>query len=209
MRRIALSLLTCVLLAGCGVPSDGEPRVLDRAAAPFGVFTTDPPAQPGGEVQAELFLVRDGEIQSVRRQVPLPGSAQQVLQQLFDGPTQAESDSGLSTAVPTGLAVESLAVDDGIAVVSLAGLDEQVRTDQVVAFAQLVATLDARSEIVGVRFREEGSDLPVPSGDGQLTDEPVDRQDYAELLGGTSTTPVIPPEPLPPPPPPPAATPAG
>ena len=78
-----------------------------------------------------------------------------------------------------------------------------------VAIAPLGWTLDARSEIVGVRFREEGSDLPVPSGDGQLTDEPVDRQDYAELLGGTSTTPVIPPEPLPPPPPPPAATPAG
>ena len=73
--------MVCVV-TGCGVPSDDEPRALDRAAAPFSVFATLAPAQPDGEVQAELFLVRDGQILSVQRQVPLPGTARQVLQQL-------------------------------------------------------------------------------------------------------------------------------
>jgi hypothetical protein len=192
-------VLACALVAGCGVPVDDEPRVLDRAAAPFRVFATLEPPQPEGEVQAELFLVLNGQIQSVQRQVPRPGSPQQVLRQLIDGPTKAESESGLSSALPVGLTLQELQVTDRTAVVTLDGLDEQVRTDQVVAFAQIVATLDALPQIDGVRFRRRDADLPVPTGDGQLTDDPVDRQDYAELLGLTSTTPVVP-SPLAPPP---------
>lgn len=206
MRRPLLVLLTCGLAAGCGVPADDEPRALDRAAAPFSVFETRPPAQPdNGEVQAELFLVREGQLQSVQRQVPLPGSALQVLEQLLGGPTGPESETGLSTALPSGLTVEELEVDDGIAVVSLEGFDEQVRTDQVVAFAQIVATLVARPDIDGVRFRARGRDLQVPRGDGSLTDAPVNRESYAEQLVGPSTTSAVPPEPVPPSGPTPAA----
>lgn len=197
MRRPLLALLACALVAGCGVPTDEEPRALDRAAAPFRVFETQTPAQPDGEVQAQLYLVRNGQVQPVQRQVPLPGSAQQVLQQLFDGPTESESASGLSTALPSGLRPQGLEVRDRIAVVSLDGLDEQVRTDQVVAFAQIVATLVARPEIDGVRFRARDRDLPVPRGDGSLTDAPVNRESYAEQLGEPQANAVVPPEPVP------------
>jgi len=183
VRRPLLALLVCAVATGCGVPADDEPRALDRAAAPFRVFATFAPPQPEGEVQAELFLVREGQIQSVQRRVPLPGSAEQVLEQLFQGPTQAESESGLSTALTSGLRPQGLEVRDGIAVVTLEDVEEQVRSDQVVAFAQIVATLATRPEIDGVRFRSQDRDLPVPSGDGSLTDAPVNRESYAEQLG--------------------------
>ena len=108
MRGRVFALLACLLVAGCGVTDEEDPRALDRAAAPFRVFATLAPAQPEGEVQTELFLVRDGRIEAVRREVPLPGSAQQVLQQLFDGPTEAESAGGLSTSLPSGLRAQGL-----------------------------------------------------------------------------------------------------
>lgn len=209
MSRPLLVLLACGLMAGCGVPTDDEPRTLDRAAAPFRVFATQTPAQPDGEAQAELFLVRDGLVQPVQRQIPLPGSAQQVLQQLFEGPTEAESASGLSTALTAGLEPEGLEVRDRIAVVTLENLDEQVRTDQVVALAQIVATLVALPEIDGVRFRSQGRDVPVPRGDGSLTDAPVNRESYAEQLGGVRPSSAVPPEPVPAAEPTPAAEDAG
>jgi len=46
-----------------------------------------------------------------------------------------------------------------------------------------------------VRFRLDGEDLPVPRGDTSLTEEPVDRSDYAELLALPSPTPATPPDP--------------
>ena len=192
MRRAA-GALAVLLLAGCGVPQDDAPRALDRADAPFRVFESEAVPTPTGDLAAELWLVRGDRPEPVVRAVPRPGSPEQVLEQLFSGPTEQESAAGLVTAIPTAFELEEVEVEDRIAVVTIDGLGDQVRTDNNVAYAQIVATLDARPEIDGVRFRTEDGDLPVPRGDGSLTDAPVSRASYDELLGQPRATAVPPP----------------
>ena len=192
MRRLA-AVAVVVLLTGCGVPTDEEPRALDRGEAPFRVFSSESAPTPGGELAAELWLVRGDRPEPVVRAVESPGSPEQVLEQLFSGPTEDESEAGLSTAIPTAFELQDVQVEDRIAVVTLEGVGEQVRNDNNVAFAQIVATLDARPEIDGVRFRAADTDLPVPRGDGSLTDAPVNRESYAELLSRPMARSVPPP----------------
>lgn len=195
LAAIGLVVLV-VLVAGCGVPQDAAPRALDASAAPFRVFEPEPAPEPEGEVEAELWLVRTDRLVPVQRRLPLPGSPRQVLEQLFDGPTEAERAAGLSSALPSALELEGIEVRDRLAVVTLEGLGDQVRTDANVAFGQIVATLDARPEIDGVRFRTPDGDVQVPRGDGSLTDAPVNRASYAELIGEPATVSVVPPPPV-------------
>jgi hypothetical protein len=194
----ALLLLLAVLLAGCGVPRDEAPRALDRDAAPFRLFEDAPSPAPAGDVVVELWLVRGDRIVPSRRALQQPGSPQQVLRALFAGLTEEERAAGLSTAIPATIELTGVEVNEGIAVVTLQGVNEQV---QVLAFAQIVATLDGRPEVMAVRFRDAERDLPVPRGDGSVSGAPVTRQSYLEVLGLDvgGTVPTAPPSAEPPP----------
>lgn len=181
MRRLLPALLAVLALLGCGVPQDDAPRALERDAAPFRFFERDVAPPPQGELQVELWFVQGDRPVPLPRPLELPGSPQQVLEQLLLGPTQAELAAGVSSAIPGTVELVDLEVTDDIAVVTLEGLNEQV---QVPAFAQIVATLDGRPSIEGVRFRTpDGGDLPVPRGEGGLVSGPLTRDDYAVLLG--------------------------
>lgn len=187
MRRLPLVLLA-LLLTACGVPRDDAPRPLDLAEAPAFLDPVVPP--PQGDQRTELFFVRDDVLVPVPRAVPSPGTPAQVLDLLFTGLTDPERATGLRSAIPVGVQFQGVEVRDGVAAVTLGGLNEQV---QVLAFAQIVATLDARPGIDGVRFRADGQDVKVPRGDGSLTDAPVGSASYSELLGGPPGTAVPPP----------------
>jgi hypothetical protein len=179
MTRL-LTLLLVLLVCACGVPQDAEPRALDRGEAPFRVFESEVAAPPQGELQAEVWFVRGDQPVPVERPLQAPGSPEQVLQQLLRGPTEQELAAGFSSALPTSLDLLDVTVSEGTAVVTLEGLTEQV---QVPAYAQLVATLDGRPGIDGVRFRDRDGDVSVPRGDGTLVGGAVSRLDYGTLLG--------------------------
>lgn len=182
MRRLGL-LVGLVLLAGCGVPTDDSPRALDPAQAPGGVLGTAPP-QAEGPGRIALYFVR-GDPEKVvleERAVERSPSNRELLELLLAGPTQEQVAIGTRSAIPSSLQVEDVEVGpNGIAVVTLGGDETQVDTS-LLGFAQIVATLTAPGRADAVRFRIDGQDLPVPRGDGSLTDAPVDRDDYREVL---------------------------
>lgn len=180
MRRPAVALLAALVLTGCGVPQDDTPRALDREAAPFRVFEPAEVPAPQGDEQAVLWFVRDTQAVPVVRAVESPTSPRDLLEQLLAGLTDAELAAGYTSAIPTSLRLLDLDVEEGIAVVTLEGLNEQV---QVEAYAQIVATLDGLPGITGVRFRDPNGDVPVPDGDGVLESGAITRDDYAVLLG--------------------------
>jgi len=193
------TLLAVLLLAGCGVPQDDAPRALDPANAPAGALPSPSPSpvpEPVGGARVALYFVRAGQLVPVTRPVPPSTSARSLLTLLFAGPTPAEQETGATSLIPSGLMVQRIEQQGRTAVVTLEGTQSQVRP-QVLAFAQIVATLTP-DRASGVRFRLDGADLAVPRSDGALTDAPVSRLDYADLLAADGLPPAaVPPRPAP------------
>ena len=192
MNRLLL-VLVVLLMTACGVPQEEQPRALQRDDAPFRIFDNQVAPPPQGVLEAELWFLRGEQLVPLERPLELPGSPQQVLEQLLGGPTEEELGQGVSSALPDTLELLDLTVSEGVAIVTLADFGEQV---QVPAYAQIVATLDGRPEISGVRFRTPDGDASVPRGEGGLSSEALTREDYAVLLGlrpapplGSTTTP--------------------
>ncbi len=191
--RTAVVVLLALFLAGCGVPTDAEPRALDAAEAPFQVFSSTAPPVPSGDGRVALYFVRDDRLVLQTRAVERSTGVQALVDLLLEGPTPQQVEAGIRSALPTTFAIEGVEVGrNGVAVVTLGGESTQISTSPL-GFAQVVATLTAPGRARAVRFRLDGEDLPVPRGDTSLTEEPVDRSDYAELLA--TPAPSLPPVP--------------
>lgn len=182
-------IVLLLLLPACGVPVDDQPRALDPAQAPFGVLE-QPSAAPAGDGRVALYFIRDDRVVLQPRAVLESTDIRALLDLLLAGPTPEQVAAGTRSAIPTSLEVQDVEVGpSGVAVVTLGGDDPQVGTSPL-SFAQIVATLTAPGRAQAVRFRLDGEDLQVPRGDGSLTDEPLDRGDYAQVLLLQSAAPV-------------------
>jgi hypothetical protein len=70
-----------------------------------------------------------------------------------------------------------------VAVVDIGdGPPEAGRTDEILAFGQIVCTLAARSDVNGVVFVRGDQPLEVPRSDGSLSSGPVTAANYADLI---------------------------
>lgn len=179
-----LALLVCTVLAsGCGIGTDDAPRRLDPAAAPFRDALGEASPAPTGAGRVVVYLVRDQLLVAVPRRVPQPATPQSVLQALRAGPTERERDAGLVSATPSGAVVTALS-SDGLVTVELPAADATLtaRSDEVLGYGQLVASLGALRGVTGVVFVRDGERLAVPRGDGQLSAGPLTRRDYSALL---------------------------
>ncbi|WP_162908374.1 GerMN domain-containing protein [Allorhizocola rhizosphaerae] len=170
-------------VGGCGVPVQSEPHPVplpDRTAHP----SPNQTSSPAGALTQLLYLIRDGRLVRVERSVPTEPEAGAHLQTLLAGPTPAEQEQGLSSALlgtDLGLTVR---VAGGQAVVELAtGLEGTGRTDDILAFAQIVCTLTSRADITSVTFTRAGEQVEVPRADSSLTRAPLTAADYASLIG--------------------------
>jgi hypothetical protein len=189
IRRAAV-LAFASALAACGVPAEAEPRPIaldpsqtssasgQDAAAP----ATDggPGSSPAEEI---LYFVRGGHLVVVRRPVDGLPPPQTHLEDLLAGPTDTEHDEGLSSAL-TGLSITAqLRIDGTTAVVELGVRpDDAGRSDEVLAYGQLVCTLTARADIDRVAFHYQGEPVDVPRGDASLGRLPLTAADYRSLV---------------------------
>ena len=179
MRRLCMVLLA-VAVGGCGVPVDAEPRPLDVE------LETDVGAAVEGvgdlpEI-AEVYLVSDEHLVPVTREVA-DGKPETVVLALLQGPIAAENSLALRTAIPPETEVLGVEVLDRVATVDLSNAFTLVGGDQeILAVAQIVATLSSLDGIDGVRFAIEGSPRPAPVAAGELADRPLVPGDFESLL---------------------------
>jgi spore germination protein GerM len=162
------------------VPVDAEPR---RLGEPGRVDASGGPApNAAGSTVLRLYLVRDGRLVRVPRRVPAPLTASQQLDSLLAGPTAEESDDGLSSALST-MTVTDLSLADRRATITLGDRSGQAfRSDEVLAFGQIVCTLTSLPDVGTVSFMADGAPLWVPRADGSLADTPLTIADYSGLL---------------------------
>jgi hypothetical protein len=180
------AVLAAVVLAACGVPRDDAPRALEPGEAPYASPRPSPVAEAAGDGRVGLYFVRGDDVVRTPRGVDQPVETPELLGLLLAGPTPEERETGLISVIPSTVTVQDVSTVGSTAVVTLGGPDSEVLRLQPLAYAQIVATL-APHRVSGVRFRLNDADLRVPRGDGSLTDAPLSREDYEQLLGPDAT----------------------
>lgn len=181
MTRVSLAILASVLLCACGVPLDAEPQ-------PFEVELVPPVevdrAEPGELAAASLFLVRDGQVVAVTRDLSSPAGAVAVIGSLLEDTTDPEERAGLRTSIPVGTELLAVRRENSTLVLNLTRDFAAVGgEEEILAVAQIVLTATNLEGIESVAFELDGVPTDVPLASGALSDEPVAAGDYRELLG--------------------------
>ncbi|SIM69140.1 GerMN domain-containing protein [Micromonospora cremea] len=181
-HRHVAPLALVALLTGCGVPTDDTPRTV---VPPWGVRSAAPvdTTAPAGRADETLCLVRDNRIVSVVRHVDRPPTVEDHLRHLLAGPGTAERDSDLTSALPGAVDATGATATGTQARVAVDEPDDDAgRSDEVLAFGQIVCTLTSRDDVTTVVFLRDGRPLAVPRADGLLSEQPLTRADYAPLI---------------------------
>ncbi|WFE53217.1 GerMN domain-containing protein [Micromonospora sp. WMMD1155] len=182
-RRHVVVVAFVALLAGCGIPAEDAPRTVQPPPGPFQGPTPSEASAPAGPATETLCLVRDNRIIPVPRRADRPATVQEQLRDLLGGPTTAERDKNLTSALPGAVNAAGVTVTGTQAqvVVDEPGSDAG-RSDEILAFGQIVCTLTNRDDVTSVTFLRDGKPLAVPRADGSLSNQALVRADYITLI---------------------------
>lgn len=111
--------------------------------------------------------------------------ARATIEELLAGPTTAERESvpAISTAIPQGVRLLGITINEDIATIDLSSEFEATDDSAAVAqrVAQVVFTLCQFDSVAEVLFRQEGSAVSIQTGDGNLVSRPVGIHDYLDF----------------------------
>ena len=159
MRRIVLSVgLTTMLLTGCGVGIQSHATSIPSRAIPPELLSpreTPPPSASQPASTSTIYLVRNGVLVGVHRPADETSTLSALLRSLLQGPTDAETQSGLVTAINTNPVLNRVTVSGSIASIDLASTFGDIRgQEQILATAQ---TRDDRGGLPRGRRRPDQS----------------------------------------------------
>jgi hypothetical protein len=109
---------------------------------------------------------------------------------LLDGPTADESSSipAISTQIPEGTTLNSVVIDNGVAIVDLSSefdADEQ-STAAAARVAQVVYTVTRFETVSSVLIEEDGTPVSIQTDNGNVVTRPVSRGDYLDYQAAIS-----------------------
>ncbi|GAA3347074.1 hypothetical protein GCM10020358_60490 [Amorphoplanes nipponensis] len=176
-------LLVGILVSSCGVSTQSEPHAVELPRRPL----TEPRASAAtegraGGVAEVLCMVRDNRLVETVRRLDAPPTPQEHIDHLVAGPTQPERDRAMTTAL-VGSSLEVRMAGDATAQVEITEADEgSARSDETLAYAQIVCTLTSRADVASVLLLRDGDRLEVPRADGSLSRGPLYGSDYTALI---------------------------
>ena len=181
IRSTALRLSSCaaaaLLLVGCGVDLDDEPRALNLPET----TTTVPPNPSTGRFATVLYYVADGQLLPVVKDLS-DRSLTTVLTALLEPPSEPSAAQGLGTSIPAGTELLGFQRDRQLLAINLSeSFENVVGLSRQQAIGQIVLTVTELSDIEDLQFRVEGEDITVSSPvDGDSAT--VDACDFQPLL---------------------------
>lgn len=185
LMTLILIGLAVTVVAACGVRSESAAQPVDDDSVPFQLLDEDTGVKPTdetGDKDAVIYLARGRRLVPTIRSLTPPVTLTDLLRSLRLGPTEAEADAGIRTALPEEAAASSSRPTAGLATVALTDAFIDLPTgDQVLALAQIVYTITDRPGVGQVQFTLDGEPAEIPRPDGTLTSDPVSRDDYAAL----------------------------
>jgi Sporulation and spore germination len=193
LALLALLALLSLLVAGCGVPSQDRPVVIDPTNVPNSLLATarpEPDSTPTPSLEAKpvTYFVEAGMLVGVERDLPhasLRPRLESAIAALLLGPTGTEQSAGLGTAIPNNLLLNVGEIHDGEVIIELTGEPRNSPTEEnVLAVAQIVLTATAQPEIDRVRLTRDGEPVDAPLIGGTLKYTALTANDYAALVAG-------------------------
>ncbi len=197
-RTVVLSALV-VLAASCAGPGPGElgpggdgpgGGTNLPARSPEPGSPVEGPTGGNGGVEGSMtyevwFASSEGSLFVTHRTEPAnPRVGTAAVGALLAGPSPAERDAGVTTAVPEGSKLRGLTVRDGLATVDLSrGFGSGGGSLAVMLrLAQLTYTLTQFPSVDGVVLELDGEPAEVFSGEGLVLDRPMTRRTWVDLL---------------------------
>jgi spore germination protein GerM len=190
---VLLSLLLAAAVAGCGLPTDDEPRELSADAVPFDLLaaptTTLPGSPPADRSQiVNLYFRNDERLVPVPTLVAAPSdstSSQPTPDAVITALLETESselDRGVRSAIPPDTTLVDTRRAGDVLTIDLSEAFTTVESNLLIfAVAQLVYTSTELSGINRVRFAIEGERISVPDDEGVEQEGPVSPSDYLSL----------------------------
>lgn len=187
---LAAALGAAAVLAGCGVPVEDTAHVIADDDLPFGLAgesttttiepSTDFGLLPTRGADVVLYFYSEQGFIEVTRELSRPFSVDAVVEALAAEPP-AEDGSYRSSVGPED--VRDVEMRAGVATVELdKTFLDLPNVEQRLAVAQLVLTLTAQPGVGQVVFVIGEDTAQIPRADNTLTNAPVSRDDFIELL---------------------------
>ena len=185
-----VALAMCV--SACGIPTGGAPESIAPADIPYGLTSTTPtPTQqtspPPGSHEPRIYLVAADEVLVPRGRAVEGETLEDRLEQLVDelaaGPSSAELEEELSTALPPDVRLSVTAVEAGTATIDITGGENSPSgLESRRAVGQIVLTVTSLPGIRASLLTRDGAPVEAPLPSNQLTSAPLEGEDYAALL---------------------------
>jgi spore germination protein GerM len=183
-RRVAaLALLvTAFVTAGCAIPTQSAPSTMAPSKVPFNLLdphlptTTTTLPKPSSLVPVKVFYLNStNQLTSAPRVVAAPAPLTAIISSMLAGPTKAETQQGISTAIPSNVTVLSATTQAGIVTVNMNAAFGAITGISIeLAVAQIVATIATENGLnTGVVFEIDGQRTSVPIANGSQVTDPV------------------------------------
>jgi len=197
LSRLLCGLLVAtavITISGCGLGSDSQPTSL---SVPEDVFPSEAPGtneiRPSADATVHpVYFFKEDLLVQIQRPLPAPVFLDAPLNNLLEGPTEIEAESGYASAIPAGTAIVDVALlrNNTISIHLNQTFFEIEGEQRIRASAQLVLTAsDLVSDTQGVVFFLEGKPVQLPDGEGLIEEvgegrlpSPLTVADYAALI---------------------------
>jgi hypothetical protein len=166
-------------IAGCAIQPDSAPRdVPDDHEARVAIGTPVEGAEAQGS--GRIYLIApEGSTGRLRTVLRDPKGQEELMETLIQGPNEGEVSDGLSTVIPSDLAVNSVRFEGGVVNADVGDALEDLRdSDLQLAVAQIVFTLSELPGVESVVIRVNGDSRSWPDGTGDLQSDPLTVYDF-------------------------------
>jgi hypothetical protein len=181
---LAAAFALVFAVSGCGVPTEDDPRHVSPPNGPYTDFGGERARAPAiGAAAERLCFIRDDKLVPVSRRIAAWPTIETQIRHLLAGPDATERDAGMTSALTGAMVVAGIRLARGEVTVEIEQSPDDIgRSDEVLAFGQIVCTLTTRADVTGVSFSHDGQRLGIPRADGSLTRVPLTARDYADLM---------------------------
>jgi hypothetical protein len=184
-----VAVALAVSLAGCGVPRERQFQPIGADETPIAIGSTPSSVEEADKTAGiaaprGIYLVNAESLIVRRPRGGITGVAEAL--ELLTSPTpsrQPELRSALQVGDILALHTDSASPARLVLTIDLAPTFLDLPVDeQRLALAQIVLTVTDQAVDVGVSFAIDGSVVNVPRSDSSVSDGPVGRADYVDLL---------------------------